>query len=270
MLPSPLGEQGKSTRIAPLHLDKERGSRFPSPLGEQGKSTRYDVAFSSGKTVSVPSRGTGKINYENHERSNRGNVQFPSPLGEQGKSTVKMHMNLETDSFSFRPLSGNRENQPHQSDVYAPTVRTFPSPLGEQGKSTDSCVDVVIDDDDGFRPLSGNRENQPRPAEKLTSNELTCFRPLSGNRENQPTYTNTLVYDTETASFRPLSGNRENQLKERADQQPIRCVSVPSRGTGKINPIYDPVGIGLQSFRPLSGNRENQLSESEGKVVSVP
>ena len=162
MLPSPLGEQGKSTRIAPLHLDKERGSRFPSPLGEQGKSTRYDVAFSSGKTVSVPSRGTGKINYENHERSNRGNVQFPSPLGEQGKSTVKMHMNLETDSFSFRPLSGNRENQ-------------------------------------------------PRPAEKLTSNELTCFRPLSGNRENQLESSIKPGDNYAEISFRPLSGNRENQ-----------------------------------------------------------
>ena len=61
--------------------------------------------------VSVPSRGTGKINGNTSGCHGRLHDQFPSPLGEQGKSTV--FFVCEVIYFS-----------------------RFPSPLGEQGKST--------------------------------------------------------------------------------------------------------------------------------------
>ena len=64
MFPSPLGEQGKSTILWAFDGRWIR-VKFPSPLGEQGKSTDMDtgeVLFSEENLVSVPSRGTGKIN----------------------------------------------------------------------------------------------------------------------------------------------------------------------------------------------------------------
>ena len=61
---------------------------FPSPLGEQGKSTVFKNTNSGKYEVSVPSRGTGKINN----------------AGE--------YIDREQLLARFRPLSGNRENQP--------------------------------------------------------------------------------------------------------------------------------------------------------------
>ena len=63
-----------------------------------------------GKFASVPSRGTGKINYPNVKAELARKGLFPSPLGEQGKSTEVTTYNPDT-MLCFRPLSGNRENQ---------------------------------------------------------------------------------------------------------------------------------------------------------------
>ena len=84
--PSPLGEQGIST------LEVFAGvmliAAFPSPLGEQGISTGRHPRVRDHAAVSVPSRGTGNINY-----------------------TYRCIENIDIITNSFRPLSGNREYQ---------------------------------------------------------------------------------------------------------------------------------------------------------------
>ena len=110
---------------------------------------------------------------------------FPSPLGEQGKSTKKELTQAAYDA-----------------------AIVFPSPLGEQGKSTGIQADVT----DGF---------------------TTSFRPLSGNRENQLCFLCVRLFIFQ--GFRPLSGNRENQHVSFSGGLEYCIVSVPSRGTGKIN-----------------------------------
>ena len=162
---------------------------------------------------------------------------------------------------------------------------------------------------ESFRPLSGNREYQLGALHVVSRGRLfASFRPLSGNREYQLKMENDSIA---FLSFRPLSGNREYQhdgafywdmfgtglfpspLGEQGIStwnqgwtgRLVACslVSVPSRGTGNINPakttthsVRSPVSVPsrgtgninldmkqlrsiiLASFRPLSGNREYQ------------
>ena len=89
--------------------------------------------------VSVPSRGTGKINHFSIDASLIAVFQRFRPLSGNRENQLEVKpKEVVVYLASFRPLSGNRENQPVKRSEH-PT-----------------CVSTV-----SFRPLSGNRENQP-------------------------------------------------------------------------------------------------------------
>ena len=71
----------------------KKDEEFPSPLGEQGISTDQVKTFKAMafEEVSVPSRGTGNINFVKYIADARALLYaFPSPLGEQGISTKRL------------------------------------------------------------------------------------------------------------------------------------------------------------------------------------
>ena len=145
------------------------------------------------------------------------------------------------DFVSFRPLSGNRGNQPSSrcstQQSLMPTVSVPSRGIGVI--NPDFRGRAVLQGIRRFRPLSGNRGNQ-LPTVCIFSTWLMHlgFRPLSGNRGNQlECFENKAGLFTD--GFRPLSGNRGNQPAK--DTHTRRAITASS------------------SFRPLSGNRGNQL-----------
>ena len=109
--PSPLGEQGISTRMFDL-CSNIKIACFRPLSGNREYQPAEDAAklLEMRGVVSVPSRGTGNINLQPNQFI-IASTQFPSPLGEQGISTWR-------------------------NNTHAEYCNWFPSPLGEQGIST--------------------------------------------------------------------------------------------------------------------------------------
>ena len=167
--------------------------------------------------VSVPSRGTGKINEEAETGAEKEEEKFPSPLGEQGKSTIVAEQTkIAGRPPGFRPLSGNRENQ-----------------LKER------CIKWAISTSlMGFRPLSGNRENQHRRVDPLPVRFIDGFpSPLGEQGKSTRPILVGIHMGAGGGKFPSPLGEQGKSTKKGTVMTEMQklFVSVPSRGTGKIN-----------------------------------